>query len=147
VALLGAGQLKIILVIGLLSWPGTARIVRSQVLVLRNEEFVLGAIMSGARWPRILGRHVLPNVLPYIIVSGALQTSAAILIESFLSFLGLGDPSHPSWGLLLKQAQLYLSSAWWMATFPGVALALTILGLNLFGDGLGSVVAQRRRGA
>ena len=136
VALFGAGLAKVVLVVGLLSWPGTARVVRAQFLVLRREEFVLAAVMSGASAARVMGRHILPNVLPLIVVATFLQMGAAILVESFLSFLGLGDPSEPSWGMLLQQAQLYLRSAWWMTTFPGLALALTIFSLNLLGDGL-----------
>jgi peptide/nickel transport system permease protein len=139
VALFGAGLEKIVLVIGLLSWPGTARIVRAQFLVLRSEEFVLAAILSGASTPRVIWRHILPNVSPYLIAAAFLQMGAAILVEAFLSFLGLGDPGNPSWGLLLQQAQLYLRTAWWMAVFPGLALALTIFSLNLLGDGVGSL--------
>lgn len=138
VALIGSGQGKIIVIIGILSWVGTARIVRAQLLVLRGEEFVYAAIMGGASPVRVIVRHILPNVVPFIIVSGSLQTAGAILTESFLSFLGLGDPSHPSWGLLLQQAQLFLQQAWWMSAFPGLALSTTILGLNLVGDGLAS---------
>ena len=143
VALLGGGQLKIILIIGLLSWPGTARIIRSQLLVLRGEEFVLAATMSGASPARVITRHILPNVVPFMIVSGSLQTAAGVLVEAYLSFLGLGDPSHPSWGLLLQQAQLYLQQAWWMSAFPGLSLSITILGLNLTGDGLASRLGAR----
>jgi peptide/nickel transport system permease protein len=143
VALFGSGEFKIILVIGLLSWPSTARIVRGQFLVVRSEEFVLSAVMSGAATHRIIIRHILPNLLHYIIVSAFLQTGSAILIESLLSFLGLGDPSRPSWGLLLQQSQLYLRSAWWMTTFPGLALAVTIFGLNLLGDGLSASHSTR----
>jgi peptide/nickel transport system permease protein len=78
-----------------------------------------------------------------MIVSGSLQTAAGVLVESYLSFLGLGDPSHPSWGLLLQQAQLYLQQAWWMSAFPGLSLSITILGLNLTGDGLASRLGAR----
>lgn len=145
VALFGAGLNKIVLVIGCLSWPGTARIIRAQVLVLRGEEFVLSAVMSGASTARVILRHILPNVLPLVVVAAFLQTGAAILVESFLSFLGLGDPSQPSWGMLVQQAQLYLRSAWWMTTFPGLALAVTIFSLNLLGDGL-SAGSSRGRG-
>jgi peptide/nickel transport system permease protein len=144
VALLGGGVVKVIIVIGILSWVGTARVVRAQLLVLRREEFVLAATLGGASAWRIMTRQILPNVVPFIIVSGSLQTGGAILTESFLSFLGLGDPSRPSWGLLLQQAQLYLQQAWWMSTFPGIALSMTILGLNLVGDGLASKFGARR---
>ena len=138
VAIIGAGFFNIVMVIGCLSWPATARIIRSRGLVIRNEEFITAAMMSGAGWARILIRQVLPNVLPFFLVSASLQVASAILSESFLSFLGLGDPSRPSWGFLLQQGQLFLQQAWWLTTFPGIALAMTILGLNLLGDGLGS---------
>jgi peptide/nickel transport system permease protein len=136
VALLGSGIFKLALIFGILSWPATARVVRAQMLVLRREEFVLAAIMGGASSWRVIARHILPNILPIIVVSASLQAGAAILLESFVSFLGLGDPTHPSWGLLLQQGQLHLRSGWWISAFPGVALSLTILGLNLLGDGL-----------
>jgi len=144
VALLGGGMVKIIVIIGILGWVGTARVVRAQLLVLRREEFVLAATLGGASPWRIITRHILPNVVPFIIVSASLQTGGAILTESFLSFLGLGDPSRPSWGLLLQQAQLYLQQAWWMSAFPGIALSMTILGLNLVGDGLASKFGARK---
>jgi peptide/nickel transport system permease protein len=137
-------MIKIIVIIGALGWVGTARVVRAQLLVLRGEEFVLAATMGGASSSRMIMRHILPNVVPFIIVAAALQTGGAILTESFLSFLGLGDPSRPSWGLLLQQAQLYLQQAWWMSTFPGLALSMTILGLNLMGDGLASKYGARK---
>jgi peptide/nickel transport system permease protein len=144
VALLGGGIVKIIVIIGILGWVGTARVVRAQLLVLRREEFVLAATLGGASSLRIITRHILPNVVPFIIISASLQTGGAILTESFLSFLGLGDPSRPSWGLLLQQAQLHLQQAWWMSTSPGIALSVTILGLNLIGDGLASKFGARR---
>jgi peptide/nickel transport system permease protein len=144
VALFGGGLGKIIVIIGALGWVGTARVVRAQLLVLRGEEFVLAATMGGASPGRMILRHILPNVVPFIIVAAALQTGGAILTESFLSFLGLGDPARPSWGLLLQQAQLYLQQAWWMSAFPGIALSMTILGLNLVGDGLASKFGARR---
>jgi len=137
VSLVGSGLANEILVIGLLSWPATARVIRGRVQVIRHEEFIAAAEMSGASWMRVLARHVAPNVLAFLLVSASLQVASAIMSESFLSFLGLGDPTHPSWGLLLQQGQLFLQQAWWLTTFPGIALAMTILGLNLVGDGLG----------
>ncbi|MFK4446021.1 peptide/nickel transport system permease protein [Caballeronia udeis] len=136
VAIFGGGEVVIVPVIGLLSWIGTARIVRSRIMVLKNEEFVLAAIMGGASAWRVVTRHILPNVASYLIVSVCLQMGAAILIESSLSFVGLGDPLKPSWGLLLQQAQIYLQTAWWLTVFPGLALSSTILCLNVLGDGL-----------
>jgi peptide/nickel transport system permease protein len=136
VAMIGSGLTNEVLVIGLLSWPGTARVIRGRVQVIRHEEFIAAAEMSGASWLRVLVRHVAPNVMSFLLVSASLQVASAIMSESFLSFLGLGDPAHPSWGLLLQQGQLFLDEAWWLTTFPGIALAMTILGLNLLGDGL-----------
>lgn len=136
VAMIGSGLTNEVLVIGLLSWPGTARVIRGRVQVIRHEEFIAAAEMSGASWVRVLVRHVAPNVMSFLLVSASLQVASAIMTESFLSFLGLGDPAHPSWGLLLQQGQLFLNDAWWLTTFPGIALAMTILGLNLLGDGL-----------
>jgi peptide/nickel transport system permease protein len=136
VSLIGSGLANEVLVIGLLSWPVTARVIRGRVQVIRHEEFIAAAEMSGASWLRVLTRHVAPNVFSFLLVSASLQVASAIMSESFLSFLGLGDPAHPSWGLLLQQGQLFLNDAWWLTTFPGIALAMTILGLNLLGDGL-----------
>lgn len=147
VSLIGSGLANEVLVIGLLSWPATARVIRGRVQVIRHEEFIAAAEMSGASWLRILVRHVAPNVVSFLLVSASLQVASAIMSESFLSFLGLGDPAHPSWGLLLQQGQLFLSEAWWLTTFPGIALAMTILGLNLLGDGVSGsrIVAGSRR--
>lgn len=143
VSLLGAGLVNEILVIGLLSWPATARVVRARVGVIRHAEFIAAAALSGASAVRVAVRHVLPNVAGFLLVSATLQVASAILSEAFLSFLGLGDPAHPSWGLLLQQGQLFLDDAWWLTTFPGLALAMTILGLNLLGD-RGAAPARRR---
>jgi peptide/nickel transport system permease protein len=147
VSLIGSGLTNEVLVIGLLSWPVTARVIRGRVQVIRHEEFIAAAEMSGASWLRVLVRHVAPNVVSFLLVSASLQVASAIMSESFLSFLGLGDPAHPSWGLLLQQGQLFLSEAWWLTTFPGIALAMTILGLNLLGDGVSGsrIVAGSRR--
>lgn len=146
VALFGSSLLHVVIVIGCLSWPTTARIIRARVLVIRNEEFIAAAQLSGASWLRILVKQVAPNILPYFLVSSSLQVASAILSESFLSFLGLGDPDRASWGLLLHQGQLFMEQAWWLTTFPGIALAVTILALNLIGDGLGAALNMRRLG-
>jgi peptide/nickel transport system permease protein len=143
VALIGSSLTNEILVIGLLSWPATARVIRGRVQVIRAEEFIAAARMSGASRTRVLVRHVAPNIMRYFWVSTSLQIASAIVSEAFLSFLGLGDPAHPSWGLLLQQGQLYLQQAWWLTTLPGVALAMTVLGLNLLGDGLGGRRSRR----
>ena len=98
VAMIGSGLANEVLVIGLLSWPGTARVIRGRVQVIRHEEFIAAAEMSGASWPRVLVRHVAPNVVAFLLVSASLQVASAIMAESFLSFLGLGDPAHPELG-------------------------------------------------
>lgn len=138
VTLLGGSVTNVIFVIGILAWPPTARIIRAQVLVIRGEEFIAAATLSGASYLRIILRHILPNVMPFLMVSASMQVASAVLSEAALSFLGLGDPAFPSWGQMLQHSQAFLRQAWWMSAFPGVALALTILGLNLLGDGLSS---------
>jgi peptide/nickel transport system permease protein len=146
VSLVGSSLTNEVLVIGLLSWPATARVIRSRVQILRGQDFIAAARMGGASTLRILWRNLLPNVFAYVLVSTTLQIASAIVAESFLSFLGLGDPDHPSWGLLLQQGQLFLQQAWWMSTLPGIALAMTVLGMNLLGDGLTGNGPPGRRG-
>jgi len=136
VALFGASIWNIIIVIGILTWPATARLTRAEFLRLRNAEFVDAARSIGTSHRRILLGVILPNASPPIIVNSALQISSAILLETSLSFLGLGDPNITSWGTMLHNAQDYFSRAWWMAVFPGLALFCTTLSLNLLADGL-----------
>lgn len=133
-AYLGAGLDKLILLLGLTSWPLLARVVRAQSLSIRHREFVEAARALGASDARIIRRHVLPNVLPAAIVVMALTASRVILLEASLSFLGLGDPSAISLGYLAANAQRFLRVAWWMTVFPGAAIALTVLGINLLSD-------------
>ena len=135
-ALFGPSLVTLTLLLAVTFWPVTARIVRSQVLSLREREYVLAARALGVTDPRILVRHVLPNVLGIVAVTSALQIGGAILVEASLSFLGLGDRSVVSWGFMLNDAQPFLRIAWWMSVFPGLALVLTVLGTNLFADGL-----------
>lgn len=136
VALFGSSIWNVILVIGILTWPVTARLLRAEFLTLRNREFVDAARSLGMSDFDIITREILPNALPPIIVNCTLQISSAILLETSLSFLGLGDPNVMSWGTMLHNAQDFFSRAWWMAAFPGLALFLTTLSLNLVGDGL-----------
>lgn len=126
----------IIAVIGLTGWTGTARLVRSEALSLRTREFVLAAKSLGATNSRIIFRHVIPNALSTIIVITTLSIPGVILAESALSFIGLGDPTVPSWGLVLNAGQYTLDTAWWVAVEPGIFLFLTVLAFNFFGDGL-----------
>ena len=136
VALLGSSIWLIVLLLGLTYWPGTARLLRSQVLTLRDREHVVAARAIGVREAAILVRHVLPGALPPIITLAALQVGGAILVEAGLSFLGLGDRNVISWGGLLNDAQQFVRQAPWMSAFPGLAITLTVLALNLVADGL-----------
>jgi len=126
----------IILVMGLLGWPFMARVVRSEYLSLRETTFVEAARSMGASSWRIILRHILPNILSTIIVLVSIDIPAYIFWESALTFLGFGDPLSPSWGVLIDRGTGYLRSAWWITTFPGLALFFTSMGFNLFGDGL-----------
>jgi peptide/nickel transport system permease protein len=145
VALFGPGLDRLIAVLGLTSWPAIARVVRAQALSLGRQEFVDAARALGAPAPRILLRHVLPNALPAATVVISLNAASVILVEAGLSFIGLGDPRAISWGYLANNAQRFLRVAWWMAVFPGAAIALAVLGLNLLGDALNEL--QRPGGA
>jgi peptide/nickel transport system permease protein len=146
VALFGNSLWNVIFVIGLLSWPVTARLVRVEFLALREKEFVESARAVGASDWRIILRHILPNAAPPIVVSGSLQIARAILMEAGLSFLGLGDPNQVSWGVMLYNAQRFLRHAWWTATFPGLAIFLIVMGFNLVGDGLNDALNPRQKG-
>ena len=137
VALFGASLLNTAVVVGLVTWAPVARIVRGECLTLRARDFVEAARALGASHGRILGRHVLINAVPAIIVQGTLLLGQTILIESGLSYLGLGvQPPTPSWGNMVVEGRQFLASAWWVSTFPGLAIFATVLGFNLFGDGL-----------
>jgi peptide/nickel transport system permease protein len=121
-----------------------ARVVRSQVLTLRAQTFVTAAVAMGASAPRVLARHVLPNVASSVIVLVTLNLSIFILFEAALTFLGLGiSPETPTWGGLLSDGRVYLSTAWWIATFPGLAIMFTALAINVLGDWLRDVLDPR----
>lgn len=143
VALFGSGLFKLIFVVSILSWPQTARVVRSGFLSLRNAAYVDAARVSGMKSRSIILREILPNVLAPVIVVASLDVAAAILTEASLSFFGLGDPNVVSWGGMLQQAQQYLRQAWWMAVFPGVAIAVVVLAFNVLGDGLNDALNPR----
>src|SRR5262249_4640592 len=137
VGVLGPSPGKVVLVIGVGGWVHFARVVRSEVLSLREREFVEGARATGAGDGRILARHLLPNVAPTVVVLGTTTLAYAIVAESSLSFLGVGiPPSIPSWGAMLADGRQYVDSAWWLATFPGLAILLTALAATLLGDRL-----------
>jgi len=127
---------NVVLVIGVLGWPRSARMVRSEFLRLRESDFVLAAKAIGLTNGRIIFGQMLPNVLHILIVTGSLEVGAAILTEASLSYLGASDPNLMSWGRMLHGAQRFLRTAWWFSIFPGLAIFLTVLSLNLVGDGL-----------
>jgi peptide/nickel transport system permease protein len=137
VAALGPSLPNLIMVLALTTWVRYARIVRGEVLSLREREFVLAARAAGASSTRIVLRHLLPNVMTAVLVVGTLELARVIILESALSFLGLGvQPPSPSWGRMLADGRAYLESAWWLATIPGLAILLTVLSVNLVGDWL-----------
>lgn len=137
VAIYGAGARNVILAIGLANMVAFARIVRGQVLSLRDADFTLAARAIGVSGPRIMARHLLPNVAAPIIVQATLTVGFGILTETGLTFLGLGvNPATPTWGQALNESRNFIQQAWWLAVFPGLAIGFTVLSLNLFGDGL-----------
>lgn len=145
VALAGRGLGKIIGVLAVLGWPLTARLVRAEFLTLRQREFVEAARALGMRDVAIAVRVILPNALSPVIVAATLGVAEAILLESGLSFFGLGDPNLVSWGLMLQNAQGFLRRAWWMAVFPGLAIFVAVLAFNVVGDGLNDALNPRLR--
>jgi len=145
IALFGPGLDRLVLVLGLTSWPAIARVVRAETLSLARREFVDAAHALGAPAVRVLTRHVLPNALPAAVVVVSVNAGTVILMEAGLGFIGLGDPHSISWGYLANNAQRFLRVAWWLALFPGAAIALAVLGLNLLGDGLNDLLDPRAR--
>ncbi|MEO8631741.1 MAG: ABC transporter permease, partial [Chloroflexota bacterium] len=143
-ALWEPGPAQLTLVIGLLFWTGISLFVRGQTFALREREFVVAAKTIGARDRRIMFKHILPNILPLIIVLAAIDIGAIILVESALSYLGLGIlPPTPSWGNLLTNATSYFVRAWWLVASPGAMIFLTVLCLYLIGDGLRDALDPR----
>lgn len=145
VAIFTPSLTSIVVAIALVSWAPLARLVRGEFLTLRSREFVQAAITCGQGNTTIIFRQILPNCLSPIIVSASLMVATAILLESSLSFLGLGDPNAMSWGFMVGSARTVLRQAWWMSFFPGVAILLTVLGLNLVGEGLNDAFNPRLR--
>jgi peptide/nickel transport system permease protein len=144
IGVLGPSLRNIIIVIGVSSWVVYARVVRGEVLSIREREYVQAAIALGSQHWRVLRHHVLPNTFTPWLVVATLDMARVIVIESALSFLGLGvQPPTPTWGGMLADGRVYLSTAWWLATFPGLAILITVLGINLFGDGLRDTLDPR----
>jgi peptide/nickel transport system permease protein len=134
----------ICIAIAVVSWPPVARLVRGEVLSLRSREFVLAAVVAGQSPWRIITRQILPNTLSPIIVTASMMVASAILLEGALSFLGLGDPNMMSWGFMVGAGRTVIRQAWWISFFPGLAIMLTVLALNLVGEGLNDALNPRQ---
>jgi peptide/nickel transport system permease protein len=146
IALLRPSIWVIMAVIGLTGWMGLARLVRGEILSLKEREFVLGARALGVPDRRIMFRHILPNALVPVLISATIGVAGAILAESGLSFLGLGvQPPTPSWGNILIDGKANIEIAWWLSVFPGLAILVTVLAYNLFGEGLRDALDPRLR--
>jgi peptide/nickel transport system permease protein len=145
VAILSPSIGSVILAIAVVSWPPMARLVRGEFRALRNREFVEACISMGMSDARVIVRHILPNCVSSIIVTGSLLVATAILTESALSFLGLSDPNVMSWGFMVGAARDFLQRAWWLCAIPGVAILVTVLAINLVGDGLNDALNPRLR--
>lgn len=143
IAMFGPGLDRLVLVLGLTSWPVLGRVLRAEVLSLRRLAFVEAAIALGASERRILVRTILPNAMPAATVYLGLLAAQVLLLEASLGFLGLGDPNAISWGYLAGQAQRFLRVAWWLSFFPGLAIAAAVLGMNLLGDAVTDLLDSR----
>ena len=144
VALSGPGLAQVIVVIAVLAWPQTARLMRSEVLRLRHLEFVDAVRCMGEDELTILLHEVVPNALTPVLAVGTIIVGQAILLEAALSFFGLGSPDVVSWGRMLANGQRFLANGWWMSVFPGLAILLTVLAFNLLGDAVGVMLDPRR---
>jgi len=145
VAVVGTNPLALVGVLALSGWVLYARAIRAHVLTIRRLDYIEAATTLGASDLRIIVRHVLPNTVALILVIGSSQFATMVLLESGLSFLGMGiQAPRPSWGLMLAEGRDYLSNAWWLATAPGLMIALVVLGANLLGDGLRDLLDPRR---
>jgi peptide/nickel transport system permease protein len=136
VSIFGGSIWLVIMMIGATSWPPTARIARAEFLSLRERDFVTAAVAAGVNHFKIIFSHILPNALPAIIVITSLRVAGAIVIEASLSFLGLGDPNVVSWGQMLMGSLEFMRIAWWTAVYPGAAIFIVVLALNVVADGL-----------
>lgn len=143
VAIFQPSLVSIVATIAFVSWPPVARLLRGEVMSLRAREFVEAARLTGQRNLTIICRQILPNTISPIIVLSSMMVAAAILVESALSFLGLGDPNIMSWGFIIGAGRTVMVQAWWISFFPGLAILLTVLALNLIGEGLNDALNPR----
>ena len=145
VAILTPSAASLIIAIAVVSWPPIARVVRGEVLSVKSREFVQAAVVAGQNDTGILFKQVIPNTLSPLIVTGSLLVATAILTESALAFLGLGAPNLMSWGFMVGAGRSFLRDAWWLVTIPGVAILITVLCINLVGEGLNDALNPRLR--
>ncbi len=146
IAVLGNSIFNLILVLGISDWVTYARTIRGSVLSLKKKDFIEASRSAGMSHPGILFRHILPNVISPLVVLGTLRVANIIIWESGLSFLGMGvPPPMPTWGRMLAEGRIYIADAWWLVTFPGLAIMITILSINLLGDGLRDALDPRLR--
>ena len=144
--IIGVTLVNVMVVIGLTGWMGVARLVRAEVMSVKNREYITAAILQGLSHKRIMFKHILPNVLSPVFVTATLSIAGAILLESSLSFLGLGvQPPAASWGNILTDGQNNIITAWWLSLFPGLAIVFTALGYNLLGEGLRDVLDPKNK--
>ena len=143
IAVLSPSAMNLVIAISVVSWPPNTRVVRAEVLSVKSREFVQAAIVAGQRDSAILLTQVLPNTLSPLIVTGSLLVATAILVESALSFLGLGAPNQMSWGFMIGAGRSFLRDAWWLVTVPGIAILVTVLSINLIGEGLNDALNPR----
>jgi peptide/nickel transport system permease protein len=137
IAVLGPSLANMIIVLGVAGWPIYARVIRAETMAIREREFVLAGRALGMNHARIVARQIVPNLVSIIVVIATLQVAQVIILESFLSFLGLGiQPPTPAWGNMLGEGRVYMLNSWWIATFPGLAIFLTTLVINLMGNAL-----------
>ncbi len=143
-AFLGQGLFNLILALVIQRWIPYCRVVRGQTLTLRSREFVVAARCLGASKAQIIVRHIIPNVIQTSLVIGTFAMASAIIAEASLSFLGVGVPPEiPTWGTMLADARIYISTAWWLPLFPGLCIFITVLGINLLGDALRDILDPR----
>lgn len=146
IAFLKPSLVNVMVVIGLTGWMGVARLVRAEVMSVKNREYITAAILQGLSHKRIMFKHILPNVLSPVFVTATLSIAGAILLESSLSFLGLGvQPPTASWGNILTDGQKNIINAWWLSFFPGLAIVFTALGYNLLGEGLRDLLDPKNK--
>jgi peptide/nickel transport system permease protein len=146
VAALGPGLTTILVALGISSIPGFSRLVRGSVLSVKNMEYITSARVIGATDGHIMRKYILPNMLGIILVYGTIGLGGAIMVTAGLSYIGLGaQPPSPEWGAMLNYGRSYLRTAWWMSIFPGLAVFIVVMGINLFGDGLRDALDPRTK--